>query len=134
MARLFLRRSGARQRKLSLPAAWPHSDNARDAQAGFFLPSFDHRSNIRSRHWSGKIAAYAFSTVDIIDSRGYSGTPFDVIAGVDLKGVITGAKVVFHTEPIIVEDPARQRDLDAFLARESGRSLTGGNAAAGIVP
>src|SRR5580704_15466482 len=26
-----------------------------------------------------KIVAYVFSTVDIIDSRGYSGTPFDVI-------------------------------------------------------
>jgi NosR/NirI family nitrous oxide reductase transcriptional regulator len=78
----------------------------------------------------GKIAAYVFSTVDIIDSRGYSGTPFDVIGGVDLQGRITGAKVVFHTEPIIVEDPGRQRDLDAFLAREGGRSLTGaGNAA-----
>ena len=75
----------------------------------------------------GKIVAYAFSTVDIIDSRGYSGTVFDVIGGVDLQGRITGAKVVFHTEPIIVEDPARQRELDAFLARESGRSLTGGN-------
>jgi NosR/NirI family nitrous oxide reductase transcriptional regulator len=77
----------------------------------------------------GKIAAYVFSTVDIIDSRGYSGTPFDVIGGVDLQGRITGAKVVFHTEPIIVEDPGRQRDLDAFLAREAGRSLTGGAAA-----
>jgi NosR/NirI family nitrous oxide reductase transcriptional regulator len=73
-----------------------------------------------------KILAYAFSTVDIIDSRGYSGTPFDVIAGVDLSGHITGAKVVFHNEPIIVEDPGRQRELDAFLAREAGRSLAGG--------
>ncbi len=66
------------------------------------------------------IAAYIFSTVDIIDSRGYSGTPFDVIGGVDLQGRITGAKVVFHNEPIIVEDPGRQRELDAFLAREGG--------------
>jgi NosR/NirI family transcriptional regulator, nitrous oxide reductase regulator len=74
-----------------------------------------------------KVVAYVFSTVDIIDSRGYSGTPFDVIGGVDLQGRITGAKVVFHTEPIIVEDPTRQRELDSFLAREAGRSLTGGN-------
>ncbi len=77
-----------------------------------------------------KIAGYVFSTVDVIGSRGYSGTPFDVIGGVDLQGRITGAKVVFHTEPIIVEDPARQRELDAFLAREAGRSLTGGGNAA----
>jgi transcriptional regulator of nitric oxide reductase len=46
-----------------------------------------------------KIVAYVFSTLDIIKPRGYSTTPFDVIAGVDLGGRITGAKVVFHNEP-----------------------------------
>jgi len=75
------------------------------------------------------IVAYVFSTFDVIGSRGYSATPFDVIAGVDLSGRITGAKVVFHTEPIIVEDPGRQRDLDSFLAHEAGRSLTGSSKA-----
>ncbi|CAH2808647.1 MAG: hypothetical protein CBARDMAM_5598 [uncultured Caballeronia sp.] len=58
MARLFLRRSGARQRKPNLPDAWPGFDNARDAvhPRGRF---YDYRSNIQSRHWSGKIVAYA---------------------------------------------------------------------------
>lgn len=78
----------------------------------------------------GTLVAYVFSTFDIIGSRGYSATPFDVIAGVDLSGRITGAKVVFHTEPIIVEDPGRQRELDGFLAHEAGRSLTAGSKAA----
>ncbi|MDE2476953.1 MAG: FMN-binding protein, partial [Alphaproteobacteria bacterium] len=77
----------------------------------------------------GTLVAYVFSTFDIIGSRGYSATPFDVIAGVDLSGRITGAKVVFHTEPIIVEDPGRQRELDSFLAHEAGRSLTAGSKA-----
>src|SRR5262249_56853257 len=66
------------------------------------------------------------STLDIIAAPGYSTTPFDVIAGVDLSGHITGAKVVFHNEPYIVHDPVRQRQLDAFLAREAGRPLRGG--------
>ena len=57
---------------------------------------------------------------------GYSGTPFDVIAGVDLKGHITGAKVVFHNEPYILNDTRRERLLDSFLAREAGRPLRGG--------
>src|SRR2546423_5312925 len=73
-----------------------------------------------------QLVAYVFSTFDIIGSRGYSATPFDVIAGVDLSGRITGAKVVLHTEPIIIEDSGRQRELDSFLAREAGRSLAGG--------
>src|SRR5882672_572348 len=32
----------------------------------------------------GQVAAYVFSTLDIIAAPGYSTTPFDVIAGVDL--------------------------------------------------
>src|SRR5712691_13114792 len=74
----------------------------------------------------GQVAAYVFSTLDIIAAPGYSTTPFDVIAGVDLAGRITGAKVVFHNEPYIVHDAQRQRLLDTFLAREAGRPLRGG--------
>ena len=73
-----------------------------------------------------KIVAWLFSTLDIIAAPGYTSTPFDVIAGIDLSGHITGAKVVFHNEPHIVDDPARQRELDTFLARQAGRALRGG--------
>jgi NosR/NirI family transcriptional regulator, nitrous oxide reductase regulator len=73
-----------------------------------------------------KVAAYVFSTLDIIAAPGYASTPFDVIAGVDLEGRITGAKVVFHNETYVVHDPQRQRLLDTFLAREAGRPLRGG--------
>jgi NosR/NirI family transcriptional regulator, nitrous oxide reductase regulator len=72
----------------------------------------------------GKVVAFAFSTLDIVAAPGYSTTPFDVIAGVDLGGRITGAEVVFHNEPHIVHDPVRQRLLDTFLAREAGRPLS----------
>jgi transcriptional regulator of nitric oxide reductase/NAD-dependent dihydropyrimidine dehydrogenase PreA subunit len=72
-----------------------------------------------------KAVAYVFSTLDIVAATGYSTTPFDVIAGVDLDGRITGAKVVFHNENYIVHDRVRQRLLDSFLAREAGRPLRG---------
>ena len=74
----------------------------------------------------GQVVAYVFSTLDIIAATGYSTTPFDVIAGVDLNGRITGAKVVFHQESMIVHDAVRQRQLDTLLAREAGRPLRGG--------
>ena len=73
-----------------------------------------------------QIVAYVFSTLDIIAATGYSTTPFDVIAGVDLSGRITGAKVVFHQESMIVHDTVRQRQIDTLLAREAGRPLRGG--------
>jgi len=44
----------------------------------------------------GKVAGYIFSTLDIVDAPSFSGIPFDVIAGVDLTGHISGAKVIFH--------------------------------------
>jgi NosR/NirI family transcriptional regulator, nitrous oxide reductase regulator len=74
----------------------------------------------------GKVAAWVFSTLDIIAAPGYSVTPFDVIAGVDPGGRITGAKVVFHREPYIYRDAVRQPLLDTFLAREAGAPLRGG--------
>jgi transcriptional regulator of nitric oxide reductase len=73
-----------------------------------------------------KVVAYVFSTLDIIAAPGYSVTPFDVIAGVDIGGRITGAKVVFHREPYIYHDAVRQPLLDTFLAREAGLPLRGG--------
>src|SRR5260370_22960058 len=73
-----------------------------------------------------KVVAYIFSTLDIIAAPGYAVTPFDVIAGVDVDGRITGAKVVFHREPYIYHDAVRQPLLDTFLAREAGMPLRGG--------
>ncbi len=72
------------------------------------------------------IVAYLFSTLDVVRASGYSSVPFDVIAGVDLAGRITGAKVIFHVEPYVVNDAIRQPQLDTFLAREAGTSIRGG--------
>jgi NosR/NirI family nitrous oxide reductase transcriptional regulator len=78
----------------------------------------------------GKIAGYVFSTLDIVEAQGYSSTPFDVIAGVDLTGRISGAKVIFHREPHVYQDEIRQPQLDTFLARTAGLASQGGNSGA----
>jgi NosR/NirI family transcriptional regulator, nitrous oxide reductase regulator len=74
----------------------------------------------------GTVVAWIFSTLDIINARGYSVVPFDVIAGVEPNGRITGAKVVFHREPYVYHDAVRQPQLDTFLAAEAGAPLNGG--------
>ncbi len=78
----------------------------------------------------GKIAGYIFSTLDVVHAPGFSGTPFDVIAGVDLRGHISGAKVIFHREPHVYQDEIRQPQLDSFLARTAGMASQGGNSGA----
>jgi hypothetical protein len=59
----------------------------------------------------GKIADYIFSTLDTVDAPSYSGIPFDVIAGVDLTGHISGAKAVITTAD------------DEWLASQTDRSF-----------
>src|SRR5258708_663858 len=72
-----------------------------------------------------KAVAYISSTLDIVAAPGYSVRPFDVIAGVEPNGRITGAKVVFHHEPYVYQDAVRQPQLDTFLAAEAGMPLNG---------
>ena len=74
----------------------------------------------------GKVAGYVFSTLDVVDAPSFSGIPFDVIAGVDLTGRITGAKVVFEREPHIYQDEIREPRLDTFLAGMAGAVSRGG--------
>jgi NosR/NirI family nitrous oxide reductase transcriptional regulator len=77
-----------------------------------------------------KAVAYIFSTLDILNARAYSVIPFDVIAGVEPNGRITGAKAVFHREPYVYQDPIRQPQLDTFLVAEAGQALRGNDASA----
>jgi transcriptional regulator of nitric oxide reductase len=75
----------------------------------------------------GEIAGYIFSTLDVVHAPGFSGVPFDVIAGVDLTGHISGAKVIFQREPHVDQDAIRQPQLDTFLARTAGLASQGAN-------
>ncbi|MCR6628617.1 MAG: NosR/NirI family protein [Magnetospirillum sp.] len=49
-----------------------------------------------------KLAGYAFLTSDHSNTTGYSGKPIHVLVGLDLAGVVTGAKLVDHKEPIVL--------------------------------
>jgi NosR/NirI family transcriptional regulator, nitrous oxide reductase regulator len=75
-------------------------------------------------HKGGEVVGYLFSTLDVVRAGGYSGVPFDVIAGVDLAGRITGAKVIHHVEPYVINDRVRQPQLETFLARQAGAPLS----------
>src|SRR3984885_14866685 len=75
----------------------------------------------------GRIAGYIFSTLDTVDAPSFSGIPFDVIAGVDLTGHISGAKVIFHREPHVYQEEIPQSQLDTFLARTAGLASRGGD-------
>ena len=41
-------------------------------------------------------------TTDFVDALGYSGKPIHIAVGLDMKGVITNAKLIKHSEPVIL--------------------------------
>jgi NosR/NirI family nitrous oxide reductase transcriptional regulator len=48
------------------------------------------------------LVGYVFLNSAIVNATGYSGKPIHVVIGMDVKGVITGAKMVKHSEPIVL--------------------------------
>ena len=67
---------------------------------------------------AGSIAGYVFETSDI----GYSGKPIRILVGLDTNGVITGAKVIEHHEPILLVGIPQEK-LFAFVEHYVGRSI-----------
>ncbi|WP_420905950.1 4Fe-4S binding protein [Candidatus Magnetaquiglobus chichijimensis] len=63
-----------------------------------------------------KPVGHVFQTSDI----GYSGKPIEILAGVSKEGIITGAKVVKHAEPILLIGIPEQKLFD-FVSRYVGR-------------
>ncbi len=65
-----------------------------------------------------ELAGYVFETTD----TGYSGKPIRILAGIDLAGTITGAKVIEHHEPILLVGISPEVLFD-FVGRYSGRNI-----------
>ncbi len=48
------------------------------------------------------LVGYVFLSTDIVDIPGYSGKPVVTLIGMDTSGIITGIKVLRHSEPILL--------------------------------
>jgi NosR/NirI family nitrous oxide reductase transcriptional regulator len=51
---------------------------------------------------AGKPIGYVFLTSDFVTTTGYSGKPIHVMVGVDENAIVTGVKLVKHSEPIVL--------------------------------
>ncbi len=72
----------------------------------------------------GELAGYVLLNSDVVSSVGYSGKPIDVLVGIDLDGRITGAKLVKHSEPIVLIGIPESRVTD-FIAAYVGKNVIG---------
>lgn len=64
---------------------------------------------------------YVFLNSDAVDATGYSGKPIHVAVGMDMAGTIVGAKLLKHSEPIVLIGipPAK---IERFIAGTVGRN------------
>jgi len=51
---------------------------------------------------AGETVGWAFLTSDFVGTTGYSGKPIHVVAAIDADAVLTGVKLVKHSEPIVL--------------------------------
>lgn len=61
-----------------------------------------HEGKIAPIRKNGEDIGYAFLNTDFVGSIGYSGKPIVVLIAIDLQGKITGAKLLKHSEPIVL--------------------------------
>jgi NosR/NirI family nitrous oxide reductase transcriptional regulator len=67
----------------------------------------------------GQVIGYVLSTQDVIQSKGFSGKPINILVGLDTAGIIRGAYIVEHHEPILIIGVSNA-DFDAFIDRYKG--------------
>lgn len=78
---------------------------------------------VRSK--DGRVLGYAFSSLDVSGSVGYAGRPLDIVAAVTSEGIIAGAEIVAHEEPILVIGIPRDA-LAAYVGNFRGFDVRAG--------
>ncbi len=67
-----------------------------------------------------KLIGYVFLSTDIVDIPAYSGKPVVTLIGMDTKGVVTGVRVLRHSEPILLVG-IPESELTKFVKQYVGK-------------
>lgn len=78
-------------------------------------------------YWEGykdnKLIGYVFLSKDWTGKLvGYSGKHIETLVGIDTSGIITGAKLLFHSEPIVLIGLKEESYID-FIKQYKGKSI-----------
>src|SRR5574340_1361443 len=69
-----------------------------------------------------KLIGYVFLSTDIVDIPAYSGKPVVTLIGMDTKGIITGTRVLRHSEPILLLG-IPESELTKFIHQYVGKFI-----------
>ena len=91
------------------------------------VPGADHFGPVDERGLApalkdGKQIGWVFLTSDFVSTTGYSGKPIHIVAGISPKAVLTGAKLVKHSEPIVLVGIPEAK-IRAVIRKYSGLDL-----------
>jgi NosR/NirI family transcriptional regulator, nitrous oxide reductase regulator len=87
------------------------------------LGAFEGEPRAAPVYRGAELLGYLFETDDVVPIPAYSGKPVNHLVGLDLAGVITGAAVIEHHEPILLAGIPEAR-LHAFAAQYAGKSVS----------
>jgi len=75
---------------------------------------------------SQSLLGYVFLSTDIVDIPGYSGKPVVTLIGMDTRGVITGTRILKHSEPILlsgIPESALLRFIHQYVGKFIGDNI-----------
>ncbi|MDG3066341.1 4Fe-4S binding protein [Thauera mechernichensis] len=78
-----------------------------------------------------KLVGYVFLSTDIVDIPAYSGKPVITLIGMDTDGIITGTKILRHSEPILllgIPESVLTKFVNQYLGKFVGDKIEIGKA------
>jgi len=70
----------------------------------------------------GQVVGYLFATSDFVGTTGYSGKPIHVLVALSMDGTVASAKLVEHSEPIVLIG-IPERKINDLIDRYSGLDI-----------
>lgn len=83
-----------------------------------------------------ELIGYVFLSTDIVDIPAYSGKPVVTLLGMDTDGVITGVKVLWHSEPILmvgIPEEALTKFVKQYVGKFVGDKIKVGESKGGYL-
>lgn len=100
---------------------------------GYRRPTEDRKPGATGEAY-GELVGYVFLSTDIVDIPAYSGKPIVTLIGMDTRGIITGVKILRHSEPILlvgIDEAELARFTQQYVGKFVGDKIEIGKARPG---
>ena len=94
------------------------------------------KPHVVGKNKAGETVGWVVMSTDLVDVKAYSGSPLVTLVGLDPKGIIRGARVIHHSEPILLVGipESKLHDFSKFYVGKPATSrIVVGRAAPGAI-